>query len=104
MTRTIELAVIAGDGIGTEVVEQGLLALDAALAGSDVTVRTTDFDLGRERSERLYESGRRAAAAFFDGDGTAAGWDFARYVERYRASRPGRRIRIEAAQEHLLAM
>ncbi|MGW6129627.1 3-isopropylmalate dehydrogenase [Cellulomonas sp. NPDC055163] len=49
MTRTIELAVIAGDGIGTEVVEQGLLALDAALAGSDVTVRTTDFDLGARR-------------------------------------------------------
>lgn len=49
MTRTIELAVIAGDGIGTEVVEQGLLALDAALSGSDVTVRTTDFDLGARR-------------------------------------------------------
>ena len=32
MTRTIELAVIAGDGIGTEVTEQGLLALDAALS------------------------------------------------------------------------
>jgi 3-isopropylmalate dehydrogenase len=49
MTRTIELAVIAGDGIGTEVVEQGLLALDAALAGHDVQVRTTDFDLGARR-------------------------------------------------------
>ncbi len=29
MTRTIELAVIAGDGIGTEVVEQGLVVLEA---------------------------------------------------------------------------
>ena len=67
-------------------------------------VRTTDFDLGRELSDRLYASGRSAATAFFDGDGTTAGWDFARYVERYRGSRPGRRIRIEAAQEQLLAL
>ncbi|MHB1489231.1 3-isopropylmalate dehydrogenase [mine drainage metagenome] len=49
MTRTINLAVVAGDGIGTEVVEQGLLALEAALSGSDVRVETTDFDLGARR-------------------------------------------------------
>ena len=53
MTRTINLAVIAGDGIGTEVVEQGLLALDAALdvrfGGRAVRVRTTEFDLGARR-------------------------------------------------------
>jgi 3-isopropylmalate dehydrogenase len=49
MTRNLELAVIAGDGIGTEVVEQGLLVLDAALSGSDVTVSTKDFDLGARR-------------------------------------------------------
>ena len=49
MTRTLELAVIAGDGIGAEVVEQGLLALDAALGGLDVDVRTTQFDLGARR-------------------------------------------------------
>ena len=49
MTRTINLAVVAGDGIGTEVVEQGLLALEAALSGTDVRVRTTDFDLGARR-------------------------------------------------------
>ncbi|MDM7832418.1 3-isopropylmalate dehydrogenase [Cellulomonas edaphi] len=47
--RTINLAVVAGDGIGTEVVEQGLLALDAALAGSGVGVATTEFDLGARR-------------------------------------------------------
>ncbi len=41
MTRNIELAVVAGDGIGTEVVEQGLLVLEAALAGSDVKIGTT---------------------------------------------------------------
>jgi len=49
MTRTINLAVVAGDGIGTEVVEQGLLALEAALSGTDAQVRTTDFDLGARR-------------------------------------------------------
>ena len=53
MTRTINLAVIAGDGIGNEVVEQGLLALDAALGsrfgGPGVRVRTTEFDLGARR-------------------------------------------------------
>jgi 3-isopropylmalate dehydrogenase len=49
MTRTLQLAVIAGDGIGTEVVEQGLSVLDAALAGSDVTVTTKEFDLGARR-------------------------------------------------------
>src|ERR1700712_3473075 len=45
----INLAVVAGDGIGTEVVEQGLLALDTALHGGPVTVSTTDFDLGARR-------------------------------------------------------
>ncbi|GEK22791.1 3-isopropylmalate dehydrogenase [Cellulomonas xylanilytica] len=47
--RDIRLAVVAGDGIGTEVVEQGLLALDTALHGSGVTISTTDFDLGARR-------------------------------------------------------
>jgi 3-isopropylmalate dehydrogenase len=49
MAQRINLAVVAGDGIGTEVVEQGLLALDAALSGSGSTVTTTDFDLGARR-------------------------------------------------------
>ena len=49
MTRSIRLAVVAGDGIGTEVVEQGLRVLDAALAGSDVAVATTELDLGARR-------------------------------------------------------
>lgn len=49
MTREIDLAVVAGDGIGTEVVEQGLLVLEAALAGSDVTVGHTGYDLGARR-------------------------------------------------------
>lgn len=45
----IRLAVIAGDGIGTEVVEQGLRVLDVALAGSGTTVATTELDLGARR-------------------------------------------------------
>ena len=38
MTRYVRLAVVRGDGIGTEVVEEGLKVLDAALAGSGVAV------------------------------------------------------------------
>ena len=60
-------------------------------------VRTTDFDLGAERSEELYQSGRQAATEFF------AQWDFDEYVKEYRRSRPGRRIRIEVAQDQLMA-
>ena len=49
MGSTVRLAVIAGDGIGPEVVEQGLLVLDAALAGSGRSVTTTELDLGARR-------------------------------------------------------
>src|SRR5665647_3883375 len=48
MTRNVRLAVVRGDGIGTEVVEEGLKVLDAAL-GADVTVSTTEMDLGARR-------------------------------------------------------
>ena len=43
----INLAVVAGDGIGTEVVEQGLLALDTALHGGTVTVVDDGLRPGR---------------------------------------------------------
>ena len=46
MTRTIDLAVIGGDGIGPEVTAQALRVLDAALDGSDVEVTATDYALG----------------------------------------------------------
>ncbi len=49
MTRTINLAVVAGDGIGIEVVEQGLKVLEAAVAGSDVAIAPTSYDLGAQR-------------------------------------------------------
>ncbi|HLV03122.1 3-isopropylmalate dehydrogenase [uncultured Georgenia sp.] len=56
MTRTIDLAVIAGDGIGREVVAEGLKVLEAALSGQDVTVRTTPYDLGAARWHRTGET------------------------------------------------
>ncbi|MCG2799034.1 MAG: 3-isopropylmalate dehydrogenase [Cellulomonas sp.] len=45
--QQIDLAVIAGDGIGIEVVEQGLLVLEAALGSRSLS--TTEFDLGARR-------------------------------------------------------
>ena len=48
MTRTIRLAVIGGDGIGPEVVAQGLRVLEAAAAG-EVEIETTAFSLGADR-------------------------------------------------------
>ncbi|HSK56673.1 MAG TPA: 3-isopropylmalate dehydrogenase [Jiangellales bacterium] len=49
MTRSIRLAVVPGDGIGPEVVAEGLKVLDAALAGSDTKVEATSYDLGARR-------------------------------------------------------
>jgi 3-isopropylmalate dehydrogenase len=46
------LAVIAGDGIGPEVVEQGLRVLDAVLPG----VQTTSYDLGAAAWSRTGEA------------------------------------------------
>lgn len=49
MSRTISLAVIPGDGIGREVTEQANRVLDAVLAGSDVSLNRTEFQLGADR-------------------------------------------------------
>ena len=46
MSRTINLAVIAGDGIGTEVVAEGLKVLDVIAKKYDVTFNQTAYDLG----------------------------------------------------------
>ncbi|MFX4291443.1 3-isopropylmalate dehydrogenase [Streptomyces bohaiensis] len=48
MARSIDLAVIPGDGIGPEVVAEGLKVLSAALP-SDVKLATTEYDLGARR-------------------------------------------------------
>jgi NTE family protein len=41
-------------------------------------IGTTEFDVTRERSEELYQSGRKAAEQFF------TGWNFNKYVDKYR--------------------
>jgi 3-isopropylmalate dehydrogenase len=48
MAESMRLAVIPGDGIGTEVVAEGLKVLRAVTAG-DVTIETTEYDLGARR-------------------------------------------------------
>ncbi|MQY12173.1 3-isopropylmalate dehydrogenase [Streptomyces sp. RB5] len=48
MSRTISLAVIPGDGIGREVVAQGLKVLTAVLP-HDVKLETETYDLGAKR-------------------------------------------------------
>ncbi|WP_182049364.1 3-isopropylmalate dehydrogenase [Changpingibacter yushuensis] len=55
MTRSLDLAVIPGDGIGPEVVAEGLKVLDAVLAGTDVEVSTQSYDLGAARWHRTGE-------------------------------------------------
>jgi 3-isopropylmalate dehydrogenase len=48
MSRSIRLAVIPGDGIGQEVVPQGLKVLSAVLP-QDVKLETQEYDLGARR-------------------------------------------------------
>ncbi|QKW52594.1 3-isopropylmalate dehydrogenase [Streptomyces buecherae] len=48
MSRSIRLAVIPGDGIGQEVVAQGLKVLSAVLP-QDVKLETREYDLGARR-------------------------------------------------------
>lgn len=49
VTQTYRLAVVAGDGIGPEVVAEGLKCLAAATEGTGISFETTDFNLGAER-------------------------------------------------------
>ncbi len=48
MPQTFKIAVIAGDGIGREVIPAGVGALEAAARGSDVSLAFTDFPWGCE--------------------------------------------------------
>ena len=54
--QTVKLAVIPGDGIGQEVVPEGLKVLRAALAGTGLVVEPTTFDLGARRWHRTGET------------------------------------------------
>jgi NTE family protein len=47
-------------------------------------VKPTDFALSGDTAERLYESGRKAATTFLDGDDENPGWDFEEYKRRFR--------------------
>ncbi|MFI6449144.1 3-isopropylmalate dehydrogenase [Kitasatospora sp. NPDC050543] len=55
MSRSLRLAVIPGDGIGQEVVAEGLKVLRAALP-ADVKVETTEYDLGARLYHRTGET------------------------------------------------
>lgn len=46
---SLDLAVVGGDGIGPEVVAEGLRVLRAVTEADGVEVRTTDYDLGAQR-------------------------------------------------------
>ncbi|HVW81271.1 MAG TPA: 3-isopropylmalate dehydrogenase [Mycobacteriales bacterium] len=56
MTKTAKIAVVPGDGIGTEVVAEGLKVLHAAVAPEGVKIETTDYDLGAARYHRTGET------------------------------------------------
>lgn len=52
----IDVAVIPGDGIGPEIMEQALIVLDKALAGAaEVKINQTHYDLGASRYHRTGE-------------------------------------------------
>lgn len=55
MARSINLAVVPGDGIGKEVVAQGLKVLSAVLP-QDVKLETKEYDLGAQRWHRTGET------------------------------------------------
>src|SRR6476646_3921338 len=48
-TESLDIAVIGGDGIGPEVVAEGLKVLSAVTAGDGPKVHTTEYDLGAQR-------------------------------------------------------
>jgi 3-isopropylmalate dehydrogenase len=62
MPQSIRLAVLAGDGIGPEVVAEGLKVLRAAVDGV-ATVETTEYDLGARRWHQTGETLPDAALA-----------------------------------------
>jgi 3-isopropylmalate dehydrogenase len=49
MSRTLSIALIPGDGIGTEVVAEAVKVLAAIAPAADLDVHTTEYDLGARR-------------------------------------------------------
>jgi 3-isopropylmalate dehydrogenase len=56
MSRSIRLALIPGDGIGPEVVAEGVKILDAILPAYDAKLETSEYDLGARRWHRSGET------------------------------------------------
>ncbi|ROO83317.1 3-isopropylmalate dehydrogenase [Actinocorallia herbida] len=54
-SRNIRLAVVAGDGIGPEVVAEGLKVLDVIAGQYDLAIEKTSYDLGAARWHRTGE-------------------------------------------------
>lgn len=54
--RTLDIAVIGGDGIGPEVVAAGRAVLDAVAAKHGVTVSATEYEVGASRWHRTGET------------------------------------------------
>ncbi|MCD0448306.1 3-isopropylmalate dehydrogenase [Actinocorallia sp. API 0066] len=54
-SRSIRLAVVAGDGIGPEVVAEGLKVLDVIAGQYDLAIEQTAYDLGAARWHRTGE-------------------------------------------------
>ena len=52
-TKNHSIAVIPGDGIGPEVIEGALMALDAAADAEDFALEVTNYDLGADRYLKL---------------------------------------------------
>lgn len=81
MTRNIDLAVIPGDGIGPEVVEQAVRVVEAVLADTDTGVSLTEYELGAHHwlatgetlSDATLESLRGHEAILFGAVGAAPG-------------------------------
>jgi tartrate dehydrogenase/decarboxylase/D-malate dehydrogenase len=67
-TRTHKIAIIAGDGIGREVIPAGIAALEAATKGSDVSLSFTELPWGCDYYTRhgrmMDEDGFERIAAF----------------------------------------
>src|SRR5882672_3521860 len=69
MTTTHKLAVIAGDGIGREVIPAGIAALDAATRGSGVSLSFTELPWGCEhylKHQRMMDADGFEQLAKFD--------------------------------------
>jgi tartrate dehydrogenase/decarboxylase/D-malate dehydrogenase len=67
-TKTHKIAVLAGDGIGKEVIPAGMAAIDAAIRGSGVSIEFTELPWGCEyyaqHGRMLVEDGFERLATF----------------------------------------